>query len=45
MPIVIANNASTIMAAIIAGLAAGGGIASVTWLVFAKHRTPFANKS
>jgi len=45
MPIVIANNAPTIMAAIIAGLAAGGGIASVAWLIFAKRRTPPANKS
>jgi hypothetical protein len=45
MPIVIANNAPTIMAAIIAGLAAGGGTASVAWLVFAKRRTPPANKS
>jgi hypothetical protein len=38
MPIVVANNAPQIMFAIIAGLAAGGGIASVAWFVFARRR-------
>jgi hypothetical protein len=42
MPIVVANNAPQVMLGIIAGLAAGGGIASVAWLVFARRRT---NKS
>jgi len=37
MPIVVANNAAQIMFAIIAGLAAGGGIASVAWFVFARR--------
>jgi hypothetical protein len=38
MPIVVANNAFQIIAAIIAGLAVGGGIASVAWYVFARRR-------
>jgi hypothetical protein len=38
MPIVVANNALQIIAAIIAGLAVGGGIASVAWYVFARRR-------
>jgi hypothetical protein len=38
LPIVVANNAPLITAAIIAGLAAGGGIASVAWFVFARRR-------
>jgi hypothetical protein len=38
MPIVVANNAPQIIAAIIAGLAVGGGIASVAWYVFARRR-------
>lgn len=37
-PIVVANNAPQIMAAILAGVAAGGGIASVAWFVFARRR-------
>jgi len=36
-PITVANNAPHITAAIVAGLAAGGGIASVAWLVFARR--------
>jgi hypothetical protein len=38
MPIMVANAAPHIMLAILAGLAAGGGIASVAWLVFARRR-------
>jgi hypothetical protein len=38
MPIVVANGASQIMLGILAGLAAGGGVASVAWLVFARRR-------
>jgi subtilase family protein/Big-like domain-containing protein len=36
-PITVANNAPHITAAIVAGLAAGGGIASVAWFVFARR--------
>ncbi|MEW6604149.1 MAG: S8 family serine peptidase, partial [Thermoproteota archaeon] len=45
MPIVVANNAPQITAAIIAGLAAGGGIASIAWLVFGRRESRLANKS
>jgi hypothetical protein len=37
-PIVVANSAPRMMLGILAGLAAGGGIASVAWLVFARRR-------
>jgi hypothetical protein len=37
-PITVANNAPLIMSAILAGVAAGGGIASVAWYVFARRR-------
>ena len=42
MPITVANNAPQIMLAILLGLGAGGGIASVAWFAFARRRT---NKS
>jgi hypothetical protein len=45
LPILVANNAPQITAAIIAGLAAGGGIASIVWLVFGRRGTGSANKS
>ncbi len=38
MPIIVANAAPQIMSAILIGLAAGGGIASVAWFVFTRHR-------
>jgi hypothetical protein len=38
LPIVVANNAPQITAAIIIGIVAGGGIASVAWLVFGRRR-------
>lgn len=37
-PIVVANNAPQIMGAILLGVAAGAGIASVAWFVFGKRR-------
>lgn len=37
-PIMVANNAPQITLAIVASLAAGGGIASVAWFVFARRR-------
>ncbi|HEX7033213.1 MAG TPA: S8 family serine peptidase, partial [Nitrososphaera sp.] len=45
LPIVVANAAPLVTGAIIAGLAAGGGIASIAWLVFGRHRIGSANKS
>jgi hypothetical protein len=38
MPIIVANAAPQIMSAILVGLAAGGGIASVAWFVFTRRR-------
>jgi hypothetical protein len=38
MLITVANNAPQMMLAILVGLAAGGGIASVVWFVFARRR-------
>jgi hypothetical protein len=37
-PIIVSNNAPMVTAGIVAGVAAGGGIASVAWLVFARRR-------
>lgn len=45
MPILVANNAPQVTMAIIAGLAAGGGIASIAWFVFGRRGTGPANKS
>ena len=45
LPITVANSAPLITAAIIAGLAAGGGIASIAWLLFGRHGSGSANKS
>jgi hypothetical protein len=38
MPITVANAAPQIMTAILVGVAAGGGVASVTWFVYSKRR-------
>jgi len=38
MPIAVANNSTQVFVAIIVGIAAGGGIASVAWLLFTKRR-------
>ncbi|HXG07358.1 MAG TPA: S8 family serine peptidase [Nitrososphaera sp.] len=45
LPIIVANAGPLITGAIIAGLALGGGIVGVAWLVFGRRGTRFANKS
>ena len=45
LPVVVANYAPSITLAIIAGVVAGGGIASITWLIFGRQGRRAVNKS